>query len=112
MGPSAGRQPGDVGWKGDELVAFRVHVPSRIPFHNAPSRKVERGNILAWEQPLASRLKGVPLDVQIQMEPQSILSRTLLLFGSTIVAAAATFGVVLWWVARRGRAAEMAESRS
>ena len=37
------------------------------------------------------------------MEPESILYTTLLLFGSTIVAAAMAFGVVIWWVARRGR---------
>lgn len=94
---------GDVGWTGQELVAFRIHVPSRIPFHNAPSRRVERGNILEWEQPLAERLQGMPVDIQVQMEAQSILSSTLLLFGSMVLAAAATFAVVIWWVARRGR---------
>jgi hypothetical protein len=89
-----------------------MHLPSRISYHNAPSKAVERGNILSWEQPLVERLKGTPLELQVQMETQSILYRTLLLFGSTIVAAAITFGLVLWWMARRGRDAEMAESRS
>jgi hypothetical protein len=42
----------------------------------------------------ARSLSGVPLDLQVQMEPQSILYSTLLLFAGTIVAAAATFGVV------------------
>jgi hypothetical protein len=112
LGASAAKDVGDVGWSGTELVAFRVHVPSRIPFHNAPSGVVERGNILAWEQLLVERLGGSPLEIQVQMESQSILSRTLVLFGSTILAAAITFGAVLWWAARRGRAAEMAESRS
>jgi hypothetical protein len=107
------RQPVDhVGWTGQEVVAFRVHVPSKIPFHNAPSRRTERGNILEWEQPLAERLQGEPVDIQIQMEAQSILSRTLLLFGATILAAAATFAIVIWLVARRGRPAPVAESRS
>jgi hypothetical protein len=45
------------------------------------------------------------------METESILYRTLLLFGSTIVAAALTFVLVLWWIARKGRASEVAESR-
>ena len=56
-------------WTGRELVVFKMHIPSEIPYHNAPSRKTERGNILRWEQPLAARLKGEPLDVEVRMEP-------------------------------------------
>ena len=103
---------GDVGWNGTELVAFRLHLPSKIDFHNAPSHRVERGNILEWEQALTERLRGTPVDIQVQMETQSILARTLLLFGSTIVAAFLTLGAVIWWVSRRGRDSEMAESRT
>jgi hypothetical protein len=102
VGASAGREVGDVGWTGDEFVVFRVHFPSVIPFHNAPSG-VRRGNILEWEQPLTERLEGAPLDLQVHMEPESILYTTLLLFASTVVAAAATFGAVIWWVIRHGR---------
>jgi len=112
VGPPKGVEVGSVGWTGAEVVAFRIHVPSKIPFHNAPSRRTERGNILEWEQPLTERLQGTPIDIQVQMEAQSILSRTLLLFGSTILAAAATFAVIIWWVARRGRSPSVAESRS
>ena len=54
-------------------------------------------------QPLLQRLEGVPIDLEVRMEPQSILRNTLLLFVATIVAAAATFAVVIWWVVRRGR---------
>ena len=61
-----------------------------------------------WEQPLAARLKGEPLDVEVRMEPESILYSTLLLFGATVVAAAITFAVVIWWVVRRGRDSEKA----
>lgn len=111
VGAPAARAVGDVGWTGSELVAFRMHLPSRIPYHNAPSKKVERGNILEWEQPLAERLKGAPLDIQAHMATQSILYSTLLLFGGTIVAAAAAFAVVIWWIARRGRTSQMATSR-
>ena len=103
VGPPAQNTVPDFGWSGNELVAFRVHIPSRIPSHNSPTG-IQRGNILAWEQPLRDRLSGVPLDLQVQMEPQSILYSTLLLFAGTIVAAAATFGGVIWWVARKGRA--------
>ena len=111
VGAPAGGQVGDVGWTGNELVAFRIHVPSRIDFHNAPSRTVQRGNILEWEQPLRERLAGAPVDMQVQMQAESILSSTLLLFGSTIVAAAIVFALVIWWVARRGRDPEIVESR-
>ena len=107
---AANKDVGDVGWTGRELVAFRMHIPSRIPFHNSPNG-IGRGNILGWEQPLSARLDGEPLDLQVQMEPQSILYSTLLLFLSTILAAAVTFGLFIWWLMRRGRAAEMAESR-
>jgi hypothetical protein len=103
VGSSAAKAVGEVGWSGDEMVAFRMYIPSVIAFHNAPSKKVQRGNILEWEQPLAERLKGAPVDVEVNMEPDSILYTTLLLFGSTIVLAAAAFGVVIWRVARHGR---------
>jgi hypothetical protein len=105
VGPSADRAVGQVGWVGDEIVAFRVHVPSEIPFHTSP-RPLQRGNILEWEQPLAERQKGAPLEIRILMEPTSILYTTLLLFASTIVMAALAFGGVVWWIVRRGRMAE------
>jgi hypothetical protein len=94
----------DRGWTGDELVAFKMHIPSRVVFENATSN-VERGNILVWVQSLKDRLAGVPIDLEVQMEPESILRHTLLLFGGTIVAAAATFAAAIWWVVRRGRRA-------
>jgi hypothetical protein len=93
----------DVGWDGTELVAFRMHVPSRITYHNAPSHRTERGNILEWEQTLADRIGGTPVDIDVQLETQSILARTLLLFATTAVAALATLGFVIWWIARRGQ---------
>jgi hypothetical protein len=103
LGDPAGRRVETAGWAGDEIVAVRLHVPSRIPFHNAPSRQIRRGNILEWEQPLAERLRGLPIDVQVSMESESILYTTLVLFGSTIALALAAFAVVIWRLARRGR---------
>ncbi len=93
---------GDVGWNGDELVAFRVHLPSRINFHNSPTG-VERGNILVWEQTLRDRLAGAPLRMEARMETESILYRTLWLFGGTFVAAMLALAAVVWWVSRKGR---------
>ncbi len=111
VGPSAGRAVSDVGWDGTEVIAFRMHLPSEILFENSAT-DVRRGNIVEWEQPLASRLRGEPLELRVQMAPESILYTTLLLFGSTIVAAAAAFAGVLWWVVRRGRQTDVVESRS
>jgi len=105
VGSAAGKSVGGVGWDGTERVAFRMHLPSRITYHNAPSHRTERGNILEWEQSFADRLRGLPIDVDVQVETQSILARTLLLFGTTAIAALGTLALVIWWFARRGRSA-------
>jgi hypothetical protein len=89
-------------WNGKETVAFRLHLPSKIRYHN--TRREVRGNILEWEQPLAERLRGDPLVLDARMDAQSILYRTLWLFGATFVAVAIAFVVVIWWVMRRGSA--------
>jgi hypothetical protein len=106
VGSSAGYEVSDVGWDGTELVAFRMHLPSGITYHNAPSHRAERGNILEWEQTLANRIHGTPIDIDVQLETQSILARTLLLFATAVVAALATLGLVIWWIARRGQGAD------
>ena len=41
------------------------------------------------------------------MQTQSILYRTLWLFGFTFLAVAVVFAGVIWWVLRRGRPAEV-----
>jgi hypothetical protein len=110
VGAPAAKTVGNVGWTGSELVAFRMHLPSRIAYHNAPSGE-QRGNILEWEQPLRERLAGAPVDIQAHMATQSILYSTLLLFGGTIVAAALAFAIVIWWIARKGRTSQAATSR-
>jgi hypothetical protein len=100
---AAGQEGEGVGWSGQEMIAFRAHLPSTVVYHNAGASNLKRGNILVWEQLLADRLRGAPLELEARMESQSILSRTLLLFGAAFVAVALTFGVVLWGVLRRGR---------
>jgi hypothetical protein len=110
VGHAAGKDVGNVGWNGQELLAFRLHLPSKITFHNTGG-DVGRGNILTWEQPLADRLRSLPLrdvsghalkGLEARMETQSILYRTLWLFGWTLVAAAAAFALVIWLIVRRG----------
>jgi hypothetical protein len=109
VGRSSGRSVRGVGWDGTEIIAFRMHVPSEILFHNS-SADIRRGNILEWEQPLSSRRRGEPLELRVQMAPESILYTTLVLFGSTILAAAVMFAGLVWWLARRGRDTDAAES--
>jgi hypothetical protein len=101
----AGRDVGDVGWRGNELVAFRMHLPARILYHDAPSKQVERGNILVWEQSLADRLKGTPVHIEARMEGQSILYSAITLFGVMAAVVVVLFAGIIWWVVRKGRAA-------
>jgi hypothetical protein len=102
VGKASGKPLRESGWDGQELVAFRLHAPSRILFENATS-DVQRGNILAWEQPLADRLAGAPLDLRVEMEPESILRSTLFLFGGAVVAALGAMAFAVWRLVRRGR---------
>lgn len=109
VGPSALR-PGtlqQVGWNGSEIVAFRLHLPSRILWHNSRDLETDkpnetaRGNILAWEQHLADRLDGAPLDIRVEMDSQSILHRTLWLFLGAFVAAVVLLAALIWWAMRK-----------
>lgn len=111
VGPSA-LKPGtlkNVGWNGSELVAFRVHLPSRILEHNSrdvetdETSTVQRGNILAWEQHLADRLDGKPVTIAVRMSSQSILYRTLWLFAGAFAAAVLLLAGIVVWTMRRGR---------
>jgi hypothetical protein len=106
VGIAVGRDVGEVGWTGSEIVAFRLHLPSTIRYHN--SGRETRGNILTWEQPLTDRLRGAPLMLDARMDPQSILYRTLWLFAWTFVAVAITFVLVIWWVRRQAPAEKRA----
>jgi len=101
MGAAANQSVGNVGWEGSELIAVRLHLPSKVTFHNSPSKKVERGNIVVWEQNLAERQKGAPLAITARMETQSILFRTLALFGAMGVLVVITFIAAIWYVKSR-----------
>ena len=103
IGTSANKIAGDFGWNGKEIVAFRLHLPSKIAYHNAGVQNFKRGNILVWEQTLGARLRGTPLVLDARMQTRSILYRTLLLFGATFLAVAATFAIVIVAVLRGGR---------
>ena len=104
----AGSGPG-IHWTGDEIVMFKMHLPSEIVSDNSPSG-IQRGNILEWEQPLPERLAGRTLHIAVDLKPESILYTTLILFGASIAAAAAALALIIWWVARRGRESEITEA--
>jgi len=103
----------NVGWNGSEIVAFRLHLPSRILSHNARDLEkdeptgVLRGNILAWEQHLSDRLDGRPLTIEVRMESRSILYRTLWLFAGAFAAAVLTIVGLIWWTVRKGKGQEL-----
>jgi hypothetical protein len=105
----SGSAPPVAAWDGSELVAFKLHLPSRIRWHNArrletdEPRSPERGNILTWEQRLTERVDGRPIDIQVSMDQGSILYRTLWLFGLSFGGAMALLGAAIWMVVRRGR---------
>jgi hypothetical protein len=101
VGGAVAVPPPGVNWDGDELVAFRLHLPSRIFEHNTTSRTVNRGNILVWEQTLGDRLAGKPLVMYARMEAESILARTLSIFALAFVAALAVLGGAIWWVVKK-----------
>jgi hypothetical protein len=109
VGKSATADPGKVNWTGSELVAFKLHLPAKVTFHNM--RRLEdnstgepsRGNILTWEQRLSDRRAGAPVDIQLRMEQQSILYRTLWLFGGSFIAALAVLASLIWWTIRKGK---------
>ncbi len=104
----------NVGWNGSEIVAFRLHLPSRIIWHNSRDLDTNqptspaRGNILAWEQHLADRLEGAPIDVKIEMDSQSILHRTLWLFAGAFAAAVAALALLIWFTMSKGGGEEAA----
>lgn len=105
-------------WRGDEVIAFRLHLPARIRFQNSryldggESRPASRGNILTWEQRLHQRLLGKPIayaadktpDVmEAHMDRESILYRTLWLFGIAFAAALLVLAGLIWLTMRKGR---------
>ena len=115
--PVSTRSLQEVGLTGNEIVAFRLHLPARIRFQNSryldrdQSRPAARGNIITWEQRLEDRLKGQPIayaqdktpDVmEVLMDRESILYRTLWLFGLAFAAALAVLGGLIWFTMRRG----------
>ena len=99
-------------WDGSELVAFKLHLPSRIRLHNVKkldgaNGDAERGNILTWEQTLADRRAGKPIDMDVRMDSTSILYTTLWLFAGAFAAAVLVLVRSSGSRFRRGRKAKL-----
>jgi len=109
VGNAEAGNPGSVNWDGKELVAFKLHLPSKIIFQNVKRLEdgsngtIERGNILTWEQRLADRRASVPVSIEVRMDSQSILYRTLWLFAGAFVAAVVVLMLLIWWTMRRAK---------
>jgi hypothetical protein len=109
VGPPTAGDPGPVNWTGEELVGFKIHAPSTVLYHNVRRLEdgepgdAERGNILTWEQTLADRRAGRLLHLDVRMLAQSILTRTLLLFVGSFLAAVLVLIVAIWYVLRRAK---------
>lgn len=107
VGAAATADPGPVNWNGSELVGFKLHLPSRIIFHNVKrledgsNGEPDRGNILTFEQYLRDRRAGKPVEMEVRMDSQSILYRTLWLFAGAFAAAVLVL-VALIWLTMRG----------
>lgn len=111
VGAPAGSVPAPgVTWDGSELVAFKLHLPSRVTYQNVrrlsdgEPGSVERGNILTWEQRLSDRLAGVPILMEVKTDSESILFRTVSLFVGAFVAAVIVLILLIWLTIRRGKA--------
>lgn len=113
VGDAARGNPGKVNWDGSELVAFKLHLPSKITWHNVRKLKdnsageIERGNILTWEQTLADRRAGKPIDLDVKMESDSILYRTIWLFGGSFGAAVVVLAAIVWMTVRKGKRSKL-----
>lgn len=109
VGAPYGAVPAGVNWDGSELVAFKLHLPSRVTYQNVrrlsdgEPGETERGNILTWEQRLSDRLAGAPVAMEVRTDAESILYRTVTLFAGAFAAAVVVLVLLIWWTIRRGR---------
>ena len=97
----AGRRATSAG-PASELVAFRLHLPSRVTFPQFPLEASP-----AWQHHrLGAAARGAPRGHAAststsQMDSDSILASTLLLFGAMIVLVVIAFSVFIWFIGGR-----------
>ena len=108
----AGGDPGAINWDGSEIIAFKLHAPSRIRFHNVKKLDgtdgtTERGNIFTWEQMLTDRRAGKPIAMEVRMDSTSILYTTIWLFVGAFAAAVVVLVLAIWLTVRKGRKSKL-----
>ena len=85
-----------------------MHLPRGFCTTTRPSKQVERGNILVWEQTLADRhRRACPSTSKRGWKAESILYSTVTLFGAMAAVVVVLFAGIIWWVVRKGRAADV-----
>jgi hypothetical protein len=99
----AWRPPGPAAGAGEGLMAVRFHLPSKVFSHHNAHEGVERGNIVAWRQPLARALAGQPLEFGAVMGARSILFSTVTIFAVAIAGGLAIVALAVYAVLRTGR---------
>ena len=86
----------------DAPIAFRIHFPSTVAFHNSPN-EIERGNIVRWQRSMGEHFAREPLVIQARFEKRSVLETTVMvLIAAVSLVAVAITGAILLMV-RKGR---------
>ena len=112
--PPPGRRAAAVAWRRDRRLPpapAGAHPLPELALSStaAQSRPASRGNIITWEQRLTQRLEGKPIayaedrtpDVmEVRMDRESILYRTLWLFGIAFAAALLVLAGLIWLTMR------------
>ena len=98
---SAGKEVGNVGWGGDELSGCACTCPARSQTTTHLRAGSSAATSLCGNSRWRSAVKGTPLEVQARMEKESILFRTLALFGAMGVLVVFTFIAAIWFVKSR-----------
>ena len=99
MKAAAGLDAGNVGWDGDELIAVRLHLPSRVDDNNSPSPSGGATSSCGNNRsPIGSRECRSRLRRGWRgVDPVSYLA----LFGGMAVLVAVTFAGFIWFVKTR-----------
>jgi hypothetical protein len=94
------------------LMAVRFHLPSKVYEHRNAVEGVERGNIVAWRQEVASGLNGQALDFGAVIDRRSILLSTVGIFAGAIALGLSIVALLIYLAFRKGRAARRAAAPS
>ena len=95
---AAGKSAATSAGQGSEMVAFRLHLPSKVHVpqrgarQSAARQHPRRGSSRSASGARQTARAAIDVASMRRMDPQSILYRTLQLFGATFAAVAVMFG--------------------